>query len=257
MNQEILAARFDMTWVAVSFMVSVFGAHTALWAAPGVAGMRKGEVNWVNALLSGLALGGVGIWSMHFLGMLAYDVPLAVGYRPLELVVSLVAAVIVSSLALGYMAAQAFSWRRLLLAGPLAGIGVAVMHYLGMYGMRFGGYFDWAWDIVGLSVVIAMVAASAALWLAFHTRQRSHRLAASVVMGAAVCTMHYTGMAAATVVCTTANRRAFMPDVLRAGDLGLAITVVAIGVAIIVTGDVFIQRANANKDGPLRNGAGA
>jgi len=242
MNGELLTSSFDMAWVAVSFMVSVVGAYTALWVVPSVAGPRGGQVNWFNAGLSGLALGGVGIWSMHFLGMLAYEVPLAVGYRPLELVVSLVAAVVVSAIAIGYMAARAFSWRRLLLAGPLAGLGVAVMHYLGMYGMRFRGYFDWSLGIVALSVGIAMVAASAALWLAFHTRRRAHRAIASLVMGVAVCTMHYTGMAAASVVCTTANRTSFLPGLLRPSDLGLAITVVALGVALMVACDVLVQR---------------
>lgn len=242
MNPEVLTTQFDMNWVAISFIVSVVGAYTALWVAPSVSGRRDGQVNWFNAGLSGLALGGVGIWSMHFLGMLAYEVPLAVGYRMAELVISLVAAVVVSALAIGYMAAQAFTWRRLLVAGPLAGLGVAVMHYLGMHGMRFGGYFDWDWGIVGLSIAIAVVAASAALWLAFHVRRRAHRAAAALVMGVAVCTMHYTGMAAASVVCTTANRRAFLPDLLRASDLGMAITVVAIGIAAMVAMDVFLQR---------------
>lgn len=245
MTPEVLATSFDPGWVAISFVVSVIGSYTALWVAPSVAGQRSGQVNWFNAALSGLALGGVGIWSMHFLGMLAYEVPLAVGYRLTELVVSLVAAVLVSALAVGYMSAQAFSLRRLLVAGPLAGIGVAVMHYLGMYGMRFGGYFDWNLLLVLLSVAIAVAAASAALWLAFHARSAVTRAGAALAMGVAVCTMHYTGMAAATVVCTTSNRRLMLPELLRAGDLGMAIAVVAVGVALMVAADVGIQRWNA------------
>jgi NO-binding membrane sensor protein with MHYT domain len=254
MTPEVLATAFDTNWVAISFIVSVIGAYTALWVAPSVAG-GHGKVNWFNAALSGLALGGVGIWSMHFLGMLAYEVPLAVGYRMFELVVSLVAAVVVSALAIGYMAARPFTFARLAVAGPLAGLGVAVMHYLGMYGMRFGGYFDWDWNVVGLSIAIAVVAASAALWLAFHAKRRAHRAAAALVMGAAVCTMHYTGMAAASIVCTTANRRAFLPDLLRPSDLGVAIVVVAIGVAAMVALDVFLQRMQAGQ--LVRNAARA
>jgi NO-binding membrane sensor protein with MHYT domain len=73
-------------------------------------------------------------------------------------------------------------------------------------------------------------------------------------MGVAVCTMHYTGMAAASVVCTTANRRAFMPDLLRPSDLGAAITVVAIGIALMIATDVFLQRLNS---GDPRGGARA
>lgn len=115
------------------------------------------------------------------------------------------------------------------------------MHYLGMYGMRFGGYFEWSLALVGLSLVIAVVAASAALWLAFHTHRRMYRVTASFVMGAAVCAMHYTGMAAATVVCTTADRRSMLPGLIRPSELGVIVTVVAVGVAAMVALDVVVQ----------------
>ncbi|MBX3604386.1 MAG: histidine kinase [Piscinibacter sp.] len=245
MDSTVLPTSFDFGWVAVSFLVSVIGAYTALWVTPTVAGGRGGRVNWFNAGLSGLALGGVGIWSMHFLGMLAYDAPLAIGYRLLEMVVSLVAAVVVSALAIGFMSARPFALNRLLVAGPLAGLGVAVMHYLGMYGMRFGGYFDWNIPLVLLSIGIAIVAATAALWLAFHTRGPLLRAGAALAMGVAVCTMHYTGMAAASVVCTTADRYARLPGLLPPGDLGLAVAVVAVGVALMVAADTAIQRWSA------------
>jgi NO-binding membrane sensor protein with MHYT domain len=178
---------------------------------------------------------------MHFLGMLSYKVPLAMGYAWLELVVSLLAAVVVSALAIGYMAARPFSGWRLAVAGPLTGAGVTLMHYLGMSGMRFGGYFEWSMNLVLLSIVIAIAAATAALWLAFHTPRRLYRIAASFVMAAAVCAMHYTGMAAATVVCTTANRSAVLPGLIRPSELGLIITVVAFGVAAMVALDVLVQ----------------
>jgi NO-binding membrane sensor protein with MHYT domain len=74
-------------------------------------------------------------------------------------------------------------------------------------------------------------------------------------MGVAVCTMHYTGMAAASVVCTTANRRAFQPDLLRPSDLGLAVALVAIGVAAMIVTDVFLQRLHGGSD--ARRGARA
>ncbi|HSW04427.1 MHYT domain-containing protein [Aquabacterium sp.] len=248
MTPELLPVTYAPLLVALSYLVSALGAFTALSAAA-AAHRTNRQVNRFNIFLAGLALGGVGIWSMHFVGMLGWKVQLGVGYRLLETIVSLVAAVIVSALALGFVAADPTQLRRILLAGPLAGIGVAVMHYLGMYSMSFGGYFDWDATIVGISVLIAMFAATAALWLAFRTRERWHRITAALVMAAAVCTMHYTGMAAASVVCTTSNRYAVSPDLLRPSDLPWFVTLVAFSVAFMIAIDLRMQRMTSR--GPV------
>lgn len=242
MPAELLVTQYRHSLVAVSFVISVLGAYTALWVMSSPKLASKGRISWFNTALAGLALGGVGIWSMHFLGMLAFDATVSVGYRPLETAVSLVAAVVVSTLALGYMAAQPFSMRRLWVAGPLAGLGVAVMHYLGMYGMRFGGYFEWYWALVLLSVLIAVTAATAALWLAFHARKPLYQAGAALLMGAAVCSMHYTGMAAASLLCTTPNRGAGTTGLLRPDDLLACVIVLALGVLTMVSCDVMLQR---------------
>ena len=97
---------------------------------------------------------------------------------------------------------------RLVVAGILLGMGVVVMHYLGMFGMRLGGFIEWSYPIIGLSALIAVVVATVALWLAFNTRTILMRVLAASVMGAAVCSMHYTGMAAADFICTTATPQA-------------------------------------------------
>jgi NO-binding membrane sensor protein with MHYT domain len=85
---------------------------------------------------------------------------------------------------------------------------VVVMHYLGMFGLKIYGFISWDYALVALSMLIAVVAATAALWLALNTPTLRRRLLASVVMGVAVCAMHYTGMAAAEFICTTDNRNA-------------------------------------------------
>src|SRR5262245_44229331 len=164
MKPELLPVSYDLAMVILSWLVSAVGAFTAL-SAVGRARRPNGSIDHFNVILAGVALGGVGIWSMHFIGMIAWKVDLGVGYRLFETMLSLVAAVVVSALALGYVARDA-SIRRLLVAGPLAGIGVTVMHYMGMYSMRFYGYFEWDWNTVGVSALIAMTAATAALWLA-------------------------------------------------------------------------------------------
>jgi NO-binding membrane sensor protein with MHYT domain len=240
MNPSILNTSYSLPLVALSFAVSMIGSLTALSAA-GAARRADRSLNRFNIAMSGLALGGVGIWSMHFIGMVAWSVDLRVGYQLFITVVSLVAAVLVSTLALGYVATEPLSWRRLLVAGPLAGIGVAAMHYVGMASMTFAGFFEWNWPLVALSLLIAVVAATAALWLAFHTRERSHRVAASAIMASAVCAMHYTGMAAASVVCTTADR-ALPYDLLRPSEMPLLVLAVALCVVGVIGVDLLAQR---------------
>ena len=252
MKPELLPVSYDFAMVALSWVVSAVGAFTAL-SAIGRARKPDGTIDRLNVMLAGVALGGVGIWSMHFIGMIAWKVELGVGYRLFETMVSLVAAVIVSSMALGY-GAKGASIGRLLVAGPLAGIGVTVMHYLGMYSMRFYGFFDWDWATVGLSAVIAMTAATAALWLAFNMHKRWHRAIAAQVMATAVCTMHYTGMAAASVMCTTANRKAYLPDLMRPSDLPALVLTIALGVALMIGTDLTIQRMTSERSGGRRPG---
>ena len=244
----LLPVSYDYSMIALSWVVSAIGAFTAL-SAMGRSRNTEGRLDRFNVIMAGVALGGVGIWSMHFIGMLAWKVDLSVGYRLLETMVSLVAAVVVSSLALNYVGSGPVTLGRLLVAGPLAGIGVTVMHYLGMYSMRFNGYFDWDWNIVGLSALIAITAATVALWLAFNMHKTWHRVVAAQVMATAVCTMHYTGMAAASVICTTTNRKAMLPDLLRPSDLPALVLTIALGVALMIGTDLTIQRVTGRHDG--------
>ncbi|HEU5294377.1 MAG TPA: MHYT domain-containing protein [Burkholderiaceae bacterium] len=253
MTPLLLPVSYDLPMIALSWVVSGIGAFTALSAIGRARQSNTGRVDRFNVLLAGIALGGVGIWSMHFIGMIAWKVDLGVGYRLFETMVSLVAAVIVSSMALGYVAHGA-SMRRLLVAGPLAGIGVTVMHYLGMYSMRFHGFFEWNWGVVGLSALIAMTAATVALWLAFNLHKRWHRVVAAQVMATAVCTMHYTGMAAASVICTTANRKAYLPDLMRPSDLPALVLTIALGVALMIGTDLTIQRMSSERSNAGRPG---
>jgi NO-binding membrane sensor protein with MHYT domain len=143
--------------VILSYVIAVIGSMIALTAARQIVG-RDGRVSRQNAAIGGLALGGIGVWSMHFVGMLAAKLNMGVSYSGVETVVSLIAAVLASAFALSYVARNPKQFRRIVIAGTLLGLGVVVMHYLGMYGMRFGGYIDWSWNLVGLSAGIAVAA---------------------------------------------------------------------------------------------------
>ncbi len=239
----LVTTSYNIPFVVLSFVIAIVGSFVALTAARKIRN-PDGSISLINVGAAGIALGGIGVWSMHFIGMLALDMDIGVGYSVVETLVSLVAAIGATSLALGFVARKPESLGRIAGAGALLGCGVAVMHYLGMYGMRFGGYIQWAYDVVGISLVIAIVAATAALWLAFNTSTTLLRVAAALVMGVAVCAMHYTGMSAAEFICTTANRTALPrgAGIISLFDLPALVTVISLGIAIVLSVDQVMQR---------------
>jgi NO-binding membrane sensor protein with MHYT domain len=243
---SVTITSYSSGYVVLSYVISVIGAFVGLTATHNIV-RPNGRISLINTLAAGLALGGVGVWSMHFIGMLALKMDLAVGYAMTETVVSLVAAVVATSLAL-YFVARNRSLLRILCAGILLGLGVCAMHYLGMYGIRFGGHIQWSYDVIIISVLIACVAATAALWLAFNTNTWVARGGAAAVMGVAVCAMHYTGMAAADFICTTANRTALPTGfgVINSFQLPLVVTVSALAMAFLISVDQFFQRVSTS-----------
>jgi NO-binding membrane sensor protein with MHYT domain len=202
MNPTPVASSYQSGFVALSYCISVLGGFVALTAAQRIR-RGDGDVSAINSLAAGLALGGIGVWSMHFIGMVALKLQAASSYSLWETLVSLVAAVAGSALALAYVAKAPERLARIAGAGFVLGLGVVVMHYLGMYGLKIAGYIRWDYGIIAASVVIAVLAATAALWLAFNTTGAPARIGAALVMGVAVCSMHYTGMAAAEFICTS------------------------------------------------------
>lgn len=203
----IALTTYQTPLVVLSYVISVAGSFVALMAARRLMAAR-GRARIAEAATAGLALGGIGVWSMHFIGMLALRLQMGVAYSMWETLLSLLAAVGATAAALAYVAAAPWRLSRVIGAGVLLGMGVVAMHYLGMSGMRFGGHILWSYGIIALSVLIAVAAAIAALWLAFNTRTWIAQIASAFVMGVAVCAMHYTAMTAATFICTTTTPRA-------------------------------------------------
>ena len=146
-GQWLAQTSYDLSLVALSYAIAVLGSFAALTAARRIQ-TAQGNTRWLNVLAAGAALGGIGVWSMHFTGMLALKLGMGSGYSMLETLVSLVAAVGAASAALAYVAKRPDSLPRVLGAGTLLGLGVAFMHYLGMAGMRFPGFIVWSWDVV-------------------------------------------------------------------------------------------------------------
>lgn len=156
------------------------------------------KVRWLIG--AAISIGGTGIWVMHFIAMMGFEVEgTTIRYDvPLTVVSALVAIVVVGT---GLFLVSYGKGRLLSLAGGglLTGLGVASMHYLGMYAMNMSAHVTYERPIVAASVVIAVVAATAALWFTLRVRRPIWIAGAAIVMGVAVAGMHYTGMAAMMV----------------------------------------------------------
>jgi len=181
--------------VALSILVAVFAAYTALDLGGRVKGAQGGTRRvWLWA--AAIAMGG-GIWSMHFIGMLAFTLPMTMSYDVGLTILSLLVAIVVTSGGFYVISYSNGSPLYLILGGIFMGLGIIAMHYTGMAAMQ--GNVEISYDplLVALSVVIAIGAATIALWLAFRTADLAQKLVAAVVMGLAISGMHYTGMQAA------------------------------------------------------------
>ncbi|MFC4808902.1 EAL domain-containing protein [Paenibacillus sp. GCM10023250] len=212
-----------------SYAVAVVAAYTVLDLV-GRISTAKGASRW-GWLLFGAAAMGLGIWSMHFVGMLAFSLGVPVAYDLVKVVLSVAAAIAASFAGLFAVGRSRPSAPRLLAGGLLLATGISAMHYTGMAAMQIGIAYDP--PLLVCSVLIAVAASLAAMWLAFYLRRGGERsgvwkkLGASLIMGAAVAGMHYTGMHAARfdpAAASLAARglvldRTFLPYVIAVGTL--------------------------------------
>ncbi len=200
-----MPGQYDPLLVVLSYVIAVFGGYVALdlanHARAGEGSLRndgQGEMRGDARRLTGAALAlGAGIWSMHFIGMLAYRSDVPIGYDAGLTALSFLLAVAVSGAGLFAVARNRPRRFTLGVAGTLTGLGIVSMHYVGMAGMRMDMELSYDLLLVAVSVVIAIVASTVALWLAFRTRRPLQRAAGAVLLGLGVVAMHYTGMAAA------------------------------------------------------------
>jgi NO-binding membrane sensor protein with MHYT domain len=156
------------------------------------------RARWLT--LAAVAIGAVGIWAMHFIGMLGFTIPgsLILYNVPLT-IASMLLAVAVVGVGLFIVGFGNGSWSRLLAGGVIIGVGVAGMHYLGMAAMSMTGSISYNIPLVIVSVLIAVVAGTAALWIGTWVRGVGATVGAALIFGVAVSGMHYTGMAALKV----------------------------------------------------------
>jgi len=189
----------DTILVALSVLIAIFASYTAL----DLAGRIHASRGWARRIwltAAAVAMGG-GIWAMHFVAMLAFSIPgMAVSYDPGLTVLSLLLAVAVTGAGFVVMSSAPRSRYKIVAAGLFMGLGVVGMHYMGMAAMRMAAELRYDHFWIALSVLIAVGAATAALWLAARQSGQIERIGAAILMGIAIAGMHYAGMRGATFV---------------------------------------------------------
>jgi NO-binding membrane sensor protein with MHYT domain len=192
----VITGTYNPYLVALSVLVAAFASYTALDLGGRVAagqGLARGA--WLVA--AAITMGG-GIWSMHFVAMLAFTLPIQMSYEIGLTTLSLVVAIFVTGGGFYVLSRQRASQLPLIFGGTFMGLGIAAMHYTGMAAMREHAELSYNPVFVALSLVIAIGASTAALWLAFRTTNLRQKLAAAAVMGLAISGMHYSAMRGTT-----------------------------------------------------------
>ncbi|NIK76271.1 diguanylate cyclase (GGDEF)-like protein/PAS domain S-box-containing protein [Paenibacillus castaneae] len=196
---EHIHGSYDSLFVFFSYIIAVMASYTALDLAGRVStSTGSTRLGW---LFFGAASMGMGIWSMHFVGMLALKLPITIKYDLVIVLLSVVAAIGAAFIALYVVGRGELGKIQLLIGGLLLATGISVMHYIGMAAMLIPITYNPF--IFLLSILIAVVASIAALWLSFYFRKGGQRgeiwkkLGSGAIMGAAIVGMHYTGMMAA------------------------------------------------------------
>ncbi|MDM2715472.1 EAL domain-containing protein [Citrobacter sp. Cy232] len=234
----MLHVSWDPVLIGISFVVAFIASFIALDSAGKVAISNRRESTFWR--LSGGATLGMGIWSMHFIGMLAMKMSMPINYHFSLTAFSFLIALISATLAINIaISGQTLSTRRLIVATSLLSTGVVTMHYVGMVAIVEHVAIRWQFSLILLSVVIAIIASGIGLWLAFHLRQNTrraliNRLIAALVMALAIASMHYTGMGAATF--THFGHTA--DDGLSTLELSIwvcAVTLVILGIMLVIS----------------------
>ncbi|MBD2457816.1 hypothetical protein H6G80_27585 [Nostoc sp. FACHB-87] len=193
---------YDLNLVVLSIIIAIISAYTSLDLTERIA-KAKGCA-WIAWLIGGASSFGLGIWSMHFVGMLAFNLTVPISYNFLIVLVSVLPAIFSSGFALWISSRKILALPSLLGASFIMGMGITMMHYTGMAAMRSPAIAHYNLGLVVLSIIIAVTVSLIGLWLTHYLHNQEvviwwQKLIAATLMGIAVPMMHYTSMAAIDV----------------------------------------------------------
>jgi PAS domain S-box-containing protein len=248
-----MVGTYDYRLVALSVCLAMAASYAALDLAGRVtAAHRWARLFW---LIGGAIAMGLGIWAMHYIGMLAVSMPMPVLYDFPTVLLSLLAAIGASAVALLIVSRQTMGVYQEIIGSIIMGSGIAAMHYIGMAAMRVPANIRYNLGIVGFSVLLAIGISLVALVLTFRIRDEQRtslrKIISAVVMGSAIPVMHYTGMAAASF--SPSDK---VPDLSHAvgisslGTAAISITSMLVLVLAIVTS--FLDRLLAAQKAVLQ-----
>ena len=246
---------FIIPLVILSYIVASLASYTALDLATHLTN-KKTDKNRVLHIGGAFAMG-AGIWSMHFVGMLAYKMDMYVEYDPFLTILSMLVAVAVAYFVLKIVKAETLKVGTIIQSAIMLGFGICCMHYIGMEAMIMGGRFLYTLELFALSVAIAVTASAASLLIAFTLArhkgkwQYAFKGIAALIMGAAICGMHYTGMAAAVMLpyadCRYDQDQSFVGMALSIA----AVTFIILGIALYLGIQVQEKEKEKEKKGFL------
>lgn len=228
-----LLGSYDPRLVALSILIAISASYAALDLGGRVTAAR----GWIRmaSLGAGATAMGLGIWSMHFTGMLAFNLPVPVAYHWPTVLLSLLVAILASAVALYVVSRKKMGRVQTLTGSVLMGLGIVGMHYIGMAAMRLSAVSHYSPALVALSVLIAVIASLVALVFTFDYREDFRgttlaKISSAAVMGAAISATHYTGMAAASFMSSVAPP-----------DLSHAVNISSLGLSGIAIGALVVQ----------------
>jgi len=247
MMSQAMYGSYDYSEVARSVLIAIAASYAALDLAGRVtAGSGRVRLAWLSG---GATAMGIGIWAMHFKGMLAFRLPVSVEYHWPTVLLSLVVAILASAFALYVVSRQKLGLVEALTGSVIMGGGIAGMHYIGMAAMRLPAITRFSFPWVSFSILLAVLFSLLALLMAFDLRQETkwtvpRRLGSAMLMGVAVSAMHYTGMAAASFIPAPPPDFSHALSISPLGNSGIAIVTLIVIVAAMVTSSVD-RRAEA------------
>ena len=211
-GQQQLIETFEPAFNTTLIVLSVFIAITSSFTAFGVTErIEKAEIKTLKIvwIIFGAVSMGLGLWAMHFIGSLALSLPIPVSYNTGLTLISMLPAILVSSVVLWLMMQKKFDFMRLLICGVLMGLGISTMHFIGTMAMELNAQIYYVKDLFIAAVIIAVSLATIALYLQFHAMERSEphvvglrQVKSAMVMGFAVAGMYYLIMQATIFVPT-------------------------------------------------------
>ena len=240
----MISTAYDFNLVILSIIIAIFAAYTAIDLTERISTThRYASLGWLIAGASSL---GMGIWSMHFVGMLALKLPVAVSYDGPTVVASVLPAIGASGVVLFLASRVTLPRHRLIGASLLMGLGITAMHYLGMAALRLPAMAHYDLRVVVLSAVMAIGVSMVALWLTHFLRNQPtviwwQKIGAAILMGLAIPTMHYTGMAAVCFIpIAVVNQEFATPNITWLASLVSAINFSMLGLTLIISSETKV-----------------